>query len=194
MSTEFDVKFNDKVNYSPRWNEVLDPNESLAKIKEELFNQKQQFRNPAQNLAVGPNNQEASEGTPLEINEFVRRLAKAAPNLLIEPSCGGGAIALRTLTMDEDPQSDTFGKVVKKYVGGFPVVAGKLPEFSFFVNDQHGIPVREIRGWRTVLLMLIAQNAVSYAATKKEFGDPPGQRGELWREQLRERAVVVVSE
>lgn len=190
MSNE--PKFNDKVIMSPRWNEVLDPTENLAKQKELLHNQKQAFRHPAQNLAVGPENKEASQGTPLEVNEFVRRLSKAAPNLLIEPSCQGGAIAIRKLDLDLDATSATYGTVVKKYVSGFPVVAGRLPEFSYFINDAEGIPVREIRGWRTVLLMLIAQDAISYAASKKEFGDPTGQRGVLWEQQLRDRKVMVV--
>ncbi len=72
-----------------------------------------------------------------------------------------------------------------KYVGGFPKTP--LHEFSGLITEEYTrLANKEIRGWRTVLMMLLEQGLVSYRAVVKEFGDVGSdRRGWRWLEATR---------
>lgn len=180
-----DVTFTGRVAPSPRLNEVLSPEENVAKQKEEIRNSREKLKHPKQVIL---DNADMAVGAPLHPTDFIRRLQKAGPHLRIEKGGIHNAVAVRTPVIDDDPLSRTYNHMVLKYVSGF-YVDRILPEFSSFVNDETGVPRREVRGWRTVLLMLIACNALTYTAATLEFGEPQGQRNILWREQTQERRV-----
>lgn len=180
-----DITFKPFSTPSSRLHEILSPEENVSKQKEEIRNSREKLKHPRQEIL---NNIDMAVGAPMQPTEFLRRLKKAGPHLLIEQGGIHNAVAIRTPVADDDPLSPTFGQQVKKYVSGF-YTDRILPEYSSFVNDHTGVPRREVRGWRTVLLMLIGCNALSYTAATKEFGEPQGQRNILWREQTQERRV-----
>jgi hypothetical protein len=122
-------------------------------------------------------------------HDFIRRLRKIAPNLIIEQGGYRNCVRVCIMALDDEPASDTFNELVKEPLACGFCVDEPLPEFSSVVTDSGGVASREVRGWRTVLLRLIHTGAVPYSAIKAEFGDPPGQRGRLWMQQLRERRV-----
>ena len=180
-----DVKFNFS-RPSPRLNEILSPEENVAKQKEEIRNDRQaRLKHPRQNIL---DDKDMAVGEALHPNEFIRKLRLVNPHLIIEDGGVPGAVAVRVRALDDDPLSPRHGQYVAKYVSGF-FKDRILQEFSHFINDRDGIPVREVRGWRTVLLMLIHQGHLSYKKTTEVFGEPQGERGILWREQMQGRAV-----
>jgi hypothetical protein len=84
------------------------------------------------------------------------------------------------------PQED--GTIEKAYVTGFYVDA-PLPEFSSVIVDSKGLPVRELRGWRSVLLALYRQKIVTLKQLELSFGKAQGQRAILWDKQTSERSI-----
>jgi hypothetical protein len=128
-----------------------------------------------------------AEGTPLEWQEFLRRLQKAAPTILVKDGAPGSLALYRPKRNDEfDPETwdptrpDWHNAHV--YVTGFP--KKKLAEFSAITTTEWGVAHREIRGWRTVLINLIQQRALAYRQAVREFGEPNGARGTRWHEHL----------
>lgn len=158
--------------------------DSLAQKWEDTKRKEAAFKIPDQAFLE---NHEAARGGPLQPNEFIRRLRKIAPNLIIEQGGYRNCVRVCIQARDDEPSSDTFNQLVKVPLSCGFCVDEPLPEFSSVVTDDRGVASREIRGWRTVLLRLIHTGAVPYPAVKAEFGDPPGQRGKYWMQQLRER-------
>ncbi len=151
----------------------LDAKENLAKLKEknqELIDAK---KLPNQSELE---NVEKALGQRMHWSEFVQRLQKLNYDILAEDGGAPNAIALRVPWQNED------GTLTKKYVGGF--YKEVLPEFSAVIVDDKGLPHREIRGWRSVLLGLMKQGILTFIEIEKEFGDAEGQRSHLWHEQL----------
>lgn len=62
---------------------------------------------------------------------------------------------------------------------------GYQPEFSIVHFNKDMQPIREQRGWRTVLLRLIKAGALSEEQVEKEFGFPSSpQQAKWWNKQL----------
>lgn len=156
----------------------LSPEEGVAQLKEKIQKQVAAKKIPNQKLLE---DHDQALGSPLSHTEFIRRLRLMKPSLVIQDGGVAGAIQLRHAV--NDPEEG----VVTRYVTGF--YKGVLPEFSSILTDEHGMPGREIRGWRTVLLVLIHCKIATYAEVKAAFGEPHGQRGILWREQMQDRKV-----
>jgi len=64
------------------------------------------------------------------------------------------------------------------YLSGFP--KGWLTEFSYSLVDNRNLPTEERRGWRSVLLRLMAKGAVEWDAVVTEFGHSEGLNSERW--------------
>jgi len=158
--------------------------DSIAQKREDTVNMRAKFKLPGQAFLE---NAEAALGGPLDPREFIRRLQKMEPRLLVEQGGYVNCVRVGIPTVDDDPASGTFNQIVPTWLGcGFPIDQ-RLPEFSHVLTDKEGVAKREVRGWRTVLLRLILTGAVTYSQVKAEFGEPIGQRGKLWMEQMRER-------
>lgn len=57
----------------------------------------------------------------------------------------------------------------KAYVCAFD--KGMLPEFSIILTDTADLPIKEKRGWRTVLTRLLQTGAMSWSEVVYGFGD-----------------------
>jgi hypothetical protein len=82
---------------------------------------------------------------------------------------------------EQRPKDDFF--IFHKYVGGFE--KKPMPEWSHVTLDTSGLPVREVRGWRSVLMRLIKSRVIAYRSAVEQFGNPEtDQRSGRWFEQL----------
>lgn len=121
---------------------------------------------------------EMAEGIQLHHNELIRRIQILNPKILIQPGGIQGAVAVRI------PKYE-FGEWTNEYVTGFRLEP--LPEYSSVTVDDNGLPHREIRGWRSVLLALIKAGALDRVKVDALFGPASGQRSGLWYRSLQSR-------
>src|SRR4051812_599921 len=101
--------------------------DSIAKFKEGNVRMREQFKIPNQAFLE---NQDMALGGPLEPLDFIRRLQKMEPRLLIEPGGYSNCVRVGIPTIDDDPTSPTHGTLIQTWLGcGFPIDV-RLPEFS----------------------------------------------------------------
>ena len=119
---------------------------------------------------------EAALGQVLETSEFIRLLTKICPGLIIEKGGSPNAVALRKFVNGE-----------KKYVTGFEL--GRIPEYSSVIVDENQLPIKEVRGWRNVLIALLKQGLIDMNAIKREFqvATSNSVHGKFWESQIRGR-------
>lgn len=133
---------------------------------------------------------ERSEGPRLYYTEFLLRLKKIWPHFIVKDGIPGNVAVYRPKTKEEitrDGYDLMFPQWYNehKYVTGFP--KEHLPEWGHYINDTDGIALREVRGWRTVLIALIKQGIVTYEDVALEFTDPiHDQRSKYWFDQLQQ--------
>lgn len=152
----------------------LQDSEAVAKLKEENLRRSSENRIPDQDVLE---NREAALGHPMLPSELILKLQKLNPKILIEKGGVPGSVAVRYVPP---------GKTEKVYVTGFPTEY-PLPEFSAVVVDEKGLPWKELRGWRSVLLALDQKGLLTREQVKLTFGYPTGQRAILWDKHLSER-------
>jgi hypothetical protein len=164
---------------------LLDPEESLAKLKEEneAIYDKRKIAGQKE-----LEDQERSAGPRISFSEFLSRLKKLNSQLIVRDGLPGH-VALyaprshkELETTERDVERDIFF-YHHKYVSGFPIEA--MPEYAHIIVDEKGLPKREYRGWRSVLMSLIKQDVIRYEAAVDEFGEATGQRSHRWHEELR---------
>jgi hypothetical protein len=63
----------------------------------------------------------------------------------------------------------TSHKGVKKFICAFD--KGPLPEFSHIITDERDLPIKEKRGWRTVLTRLLQAQVMTWPQVKYGFGE-----------------------
>lgn len=156
---------------------LLSPEEGNAKLREGNQTLIDSKKLPNQALLE---NKDMAMGTPMQPSELIRRLQKINPAIVVKPGIPN-AVAVYYPTYDEDEK-----KTVLKYVSGF-YVNEMMQEFSNITVDDKGLPLREVRGWRSVLLAFFNKGILTYPQLKAAFGEPIGQRNTLWNEQTREK-------
>jgi hypothetical protein len=112
-------------------------------------------------------------GHVLHSSELLLRLQRIIPNLHVKDGRIGNDVSLFQVIGDE----------IKYLVWTHQ---GNLPEYSIVVTNWQNRPVREIRGWRTVLLRLIKAGVITEEQAVKQFGSPTN--GEAARFYLQELA------
>lgn len=148
----------------------LDMAEGIAKAKEDNLRQAAKHKVPDQKLLEDA---EMARGNLMSWRELIRRVKRINPEILFEKGGMPNAIAVRVI----DPATKE-----KTYISGF--YCEDLPEYSSLVVDEHGLPVRETRGWRTVLLSLIRAHHLDPEKVEVMFGPAVGQRTMLWDRSL----------
>jgi hypothetical protein len=111
-------------------------------------------------------------GRVMHHSEFINQLQNAIPNLQARDGNLPGDISLC--------RNDGDRLTYICYSN-----SGYLPEYSIVhVNDQN-LPVREQRGWRTVLLRLIKCGLVNEEQALKYFGEPSnGEAAKFYKAEL----------
>jgi hypothetical protein len=147
--------------------------EAVDKAREDTKKQASANRIPDQSLLE---NHDMARGSELEANELIRRLERLDPKILIQKGGIEGAVAVRY------PLPDENGDIKPQYVTGFYLQ--KLPEYSSVTLDNMGLPHREVRGWRSVLMALIDRGILDRGKVDLLFGPASGQRTGLWYRAL----------
>ena len=164
---------------------LLDPNgnklgdkrventDAIARLREKIRKENAHRRLRGQDMFE---KQDMALGEPMSPTLFIEKL-KRLPNIVVEPGGLSNAVAVRWITTED-------GKPAKRYLSGF-YTDRVLPEFSSILPNEFGIPTREVRGWRTVLLALFQAGAVDLKTLTAAFGDSNGQRSIVWQEQTK---------
>lgn len=113
-------------------------------------------------------------GHPLSFVELIRRVRKINPALWVEDSINMpghcGFYRYKRPERSDDPD--------KEFLAAFPKTI--LPEFSIILTDAADLPIKEQRGWRTVLLRLIQQRALRIEDVLVAFDEASGTVAKRW--------------
>jgi len=153
----------------------LSPQEALAKSYEETNQTLDQYRLDDHDDLK---NIEKRIGHPMFHTEFAQRLSKVTHGQVwIEDSYRDKNIA----------GVYTTKQGIKTYICSFD--KGAMPEFSIIVTDAADLPIKEIRGWRTVLTRLIQTRTITYAQAKSAYDLLDHQADERWRANVQQFKV-----
>lgn len=157
----------------------LDPKENVAKLKEKIRGDRKKHIVPEQPYLL----MAAAVGKPMDWRELVRKLKKLNPNLLMLDGGVKGAVQIRIVDQRHAP-----GEPDTRYVGGF--MKGVLTEWDTATTDQWGVATAPVRGWHTVVLMLLDQGLARKIDADRIFGEVSGnQRSDLWSKKIQSREL-----
>lgn len=164
----------------------LNPEEAVIREREDLLRNASRNKLSAQKELEDPSR---SGGPRIQFSEFCSKLRRAIPEIrVVRGSPGNVALYFpRDHKEYESAAAEWEGRdrffLTYKYVGGF--AKDDIHEYSHVILDSSNLPIREVRGWRSVLLALLEQGTVSYRKLIKEFGEAHGKRAWRWAEQSR---------
>jgi hypothetical protein len=145
--------------------------EALKKSFEDTERRVEQYRLPDQDELA---EESRRLGHPMTSNELIRRVTKLNPDLWAEDSIANPKTVTGFYTAHD-----------KKKIFCVAFDKGWLPEFSIVVEDRAGLPVRERRGWRTVLVRLLEGGYLTFEQILAGFGDALGTNNRRWRSLVR---------
>jgi hypothetical protein len=163
----------------------LNPEESVYREREELLRMASTRKIDGQ---AELEDAERSMGPRITWQELIRRLCLCNSRLYFADAQGGKHIAVYRPKTSLERSEEEYDHDKQpwwndhKYVGGFP--KEDMPEWSHVILDSSMLPVREVRGWRSVLMSIIKAGGMTYASASKQFGEPTDQRSGRWHEQL----------
>lgn len=144
----------------------LSPHEQLKKSFEETDSALMQYRlDDHEDLK----NAEKRLGKPMQHQELIRRIERCNPRVWAEA----------TINHDTGMNFYTNRKGVKTCLGA-AFEKGWLPEFSIVFVDAADLPVKEKRGWRTVVVRLLKQRIITWEQVLNVFGDALGHNSKRW--------------
>src|SRR5271155_4442745 len=143
----------------------LDPKENVARKREECIAMAGTRRLAHQDELEDPSR---VLGPHIQFSEFVARLKRLVPSLKVRDGLPGHVALYAPCNAKELEESMRAWQHDRniffrdhKYVGGFP--KQPMHEYSGLeVEEYTRLANKEIRGWRTVLIMLLEQGLVSY--------------------------------
>jgi hypothetical protein len=152
---------------------LLSPQEALLRAFEETDRRLQVYRLTDHEELKDT---KARFGYPLSFVELIRRVRKINPALWVEDSINMpghcGFYRYKRPKQPDDPD--------KEFLAAFPKEV--LPEYSIVLVDKADLPIKEMRGWRTVLLRLIQQKALLLQDVLIAFGDACSISSSRWRQ------------
>ena len=134
----------------------LSPQEQLQRSYESTDASLERFR-----LSDHINLKDAEKrmGTPLMHSELIRRVEKLTHKRVWAEDSLRDSSVVGFYTVD---------KGEKKYICAFD--KGPMPEYSFILTDNADLPIKEKRGWRTVLTRLLQSGALTWDQVVYGFG------------------------
>lgn len=111
---------------------------------------------------------ERRRGEAMHSSEFILRVWDLVPQLIV----------MRQINFEHD--WGLYISVMHKLTYISAVHSGWLTEFSYTFVDHKDLPTEERRGWRTVLLRLMANGVLTWEQVEKEFGNSDGLNSDRW--------------
>ena len=142
--------------------------ERLAALKEDTHKQLEQYRLSDHTELK---QSEKRTGQMLYHTEVIRRIEKLTnKRVWAEDSNNDKSVCgFYTFTTETSMHSADYGKKLKKFLCAFD--KGPLPEYSHITVDERDLPIREKRGWRTVLTRLLQAKVITWPQVVYGFGD-----------------------
>jgi hypothetical protein len=151
------------------YNSRLGRSEVESYLNESEERRLQQYRLPGQEERK---DNPSRWGRVMHHTEFVHQLGKSIPNLHVRDGNLPGDISLFQV-LDNRLNYICYTN------------SGYLPEYSIVHTNEKNLPIKEQRGWRTVLLRLINSGVISEADALKYFGHPTnGEAANFYLEEL----------
>jgi hypothetical protein len=115
-------------------------------------------------------NTEKRTGQMLYHTDLIRRIEKLTHRRVWaeDSKHDSNVCGFYTSVPNPDKLSADFGKPTKKYICAFD--KGPLTEFSHIVTDERDLPIKEKRGWRTVLTRLMQAKVLTWSQVVYGFG------------------------
>lgn len=146
----------------------LGRDEIAGYIKEDRERMLERTRNPEYEEMTGP----GRLGRVMHHSELVSKIQSFVPNIAVVPGVEPNTYALYRI----------YGEQVDFVCW---TNEGWLPEFSIVEFNKHKQPIRERRGWRTVLLRFIKTGLMTEDQANKNFGRPSSpQQAKFWDRKL----------
>lgn len=128
---------------------------------------------------------ERSAGARLSYREVIRRLQNINTQIQVREGSPGSVAMYRRKKPWEYEESDPQDGFFQDHVYVTGCEKHDLPEYPHVTLDTSGLPVREYRGWRSLLIAFIKSGAITYEQSIQAFGNPRGDpRSTRWFEQL----------
>ncbi len=150
----------------------LSKQEALLQKQEETNKSLEQYRlDDLEDLK----NIEKRIGHPMWHAEFIGRVEKATHRKVwAEDSYRDSSIAGFYTTVNGE----------KTYICSFQ--KGAMPEFSIVTVDERNLPIKEQRGWRTVLTRLLQTGHIKFYQIKNAFDIRDHQADERWNANVQQ--------
>ena len=151
------------------FNSRVGGDEAVSKLKEENDAQREKFRLPGQEERKRA---DLRWGRAMHSSELITRLRRLIPSLYVQNGNIPGDLSLYDV---RNTRVEYLGYMHE----------GEMPEFSIVHTDRDDMPVREQRGWRTVLLRLVRAKVLTEQQVNEAFGEPcSGEASRFYREEI----------
>jgi hypothetical protein len=158
------------ISANPRELDFLPCDEAICRVQEDNDHFSDRYRLSDHSELK---NLERRAGTRIHHSELILGVQQINPRIFVQ----------RSINYPEIPWKWGFYMDVRgrmKYVSGCP--DGWLREFSCYEVDERNLMTGyEIRGWRTILLRMLASGLLAWAEVLKRFGDAEGVNSNRWR-------------
>lgn len=152
---------------------LIDPSKKLS-LSESLVQKREQTNKALDRYRLDDHddlkNINLRIGSPMLSNEFIGRVEKATKRRIwAENSYRDSSIAGFYTTKNGE----------KTYICSFQ--KGAMPEFSIIVTDAADLPIKEQRGWRTVLTRLLQSKTITFPEINSAFDIREHLADERWK-------------
>ena len=121
-------------------------------------------------------NMEKRMGMPMLANDLINKITKLNPRVWAEDSLANPTTVVGFYYTNNEG----------KKACAVPFLKGALPEFSFILVDAADLPVKEVRGWRTVLHRLLKLRLITWKDVITHFGDTLHSADDRWKANTQE--------
>lgn len=155
---------------------ILSKEEALLKSYEGTDRRLQQYRSHDHEELK---NEAVRTGRRMHSSDLIFKVRQLNPKLWIEETNSqrfGRVFNFYTIGVNEEHQEE-------KVCCGTAFYPGWMPEFSWIEVDRADLPIKEHRGWRTVVLRLLKAGYLTWNQVRDTFGDAEGLNSRRWREE-----------
>lgn len=175
---------------------MLSPDEAVCAKSEELtrMRQKRGRKKDWEEFADAKRRM----GKVMHHSEFLRRLRSLMPNVIVERGQVNGTLSLYqpvNTPVREAPDykgSEKWYFTKPVYIGWIHL--GEMPEYEIDVLNDVQIPIRQKRGWRTILLRMIVKWNYEKLVIPMPGGLEIKEKEDIWGRKVRQSRASIITE